>query len=100
MLRHVVVVLLIAAAAASGPAAAKPAARAVVPAPAPIVAAPVGTGLVKSVQRLAPPLGCDKLTIAEGLPNSNVRAIVQDKLGFVWFGTQDGLTRYDGIKMR
>jgi ligand-binding sensor domain-containing protein/serine phosphatase RsbU (regulator of sigma subunit) len=54
----------------------------------------------KTVQRMAPPLGCDRLTIAEGLPNSNVHAIVQDGSGFIWLGTQDGLVRYDGIKMR
>src|SRR5262249_29183084 len=47
-----------------------------------------------------PPLGCDRLTIADGLPNSNVHAIVQDGSGFIWFGTQDGLVRYDGNKMR
>src|SRR5215831_11823569 len=54
----------------------------------------------KTVQRMAPPLGCDRLSIAEGLPNTNVHAIVQDRSGFIWFGTQDGLVRYDGIKMR
>ena len=54
----------------------------------------------KTVQRIAPPLGCDKLTIADGLPNSNMRAIVQDKRGFIWFGTEDGLVRYDGTRMR
>ena len=43
-------------------------------------------GADKTVQRLAPPLGCDRLTIAEGLPNSMVRAIVQDRRGFLWFG--------------
>jgi len=54
----------------------------------------------KTVQRLVPPLGCDRLTIAEGLPSSTVHAIVQDRRGFIWFGTQDGLARYDGTKMR
>lgn len=54
----------------------------------------------KTVQRLAPPLGCDRLTIATGLPNSNIRAIKQDKRGFMWFGTEDGLVRYDGTRMR
>src|SRR5262249_15286048 len=58
------------------------------------------TGPDKTVQRMAPPLGCDRLTIADGLPNSNVHAIVQDGSGFIWFGTQDGLVRYDGNKMR
>ncbi|HEX2691950.1 MAG TPA: two-component regulator propeller domain-containing protein [Kofleriaceae bacterium] len=54
----------------------------------------------KTVQRIAPPLGCDRLTVADGLPSADVRAIVQDPRGFVWFGTEDGLVRYDGIKMR
>jgi two-component system sensor histidine kinase ChiS len=54
----------------------------------------------KTVQRLAPALGCDRLTIADGLPNSQVHAIVQDPRGFLWFGTQDGLARYDGTRMR
>ena len=57
-------------------------------------------GTFRTVRRLAPPLGCDRLTIADGLPNSNVRAIVQDGRGFIWFGTQDGLARYDGHKLR
>jgi signal transduction histidine kinase/CheY-like chemotaxis protein/streptogramin lyase len=36
------------------------------------------------------------LTTEQGLPHSNVTAIAQDTLGFMWFGTQDGLCRYDG----
>ncbi len=32
----------------------------------------------------------------DGLPNSSVSAIVQDAKGFLWFGTQGGLVRYDG----
>jgi ligand-binding sensor domain-containing protein/serine phosphatase RsbU (regulator of sigma subunit) len=57
-------------------------------------------GADKTVLRLAPPLGCDRLTVADGLPNPDVRAIIQDPRGFIWFGTGDGLARYDGIKMR
>ena len=30
-----------------------------------------------------------------GLMSSNVNAIVQDDLGFVWLGTKDGLYRYN-----
>ena len=37
---------------------------------------------------------------AEGLPHSNVTSIVQDKAGFIWFGTQDGLCRYDGYQFK
>ncbi|MDW8102955.1 MAG: two-component regulator propeller domain-containing protein [Anaerolineae bacterium] len=36
------------------------------------------------------------LTTADGLSHNIVYAIVQDPQGFLWFGTQDGLNRYDG----
>lgn len=31
-----------------------------------------------------------------GLNSNNVTSILQDKLGFIWFGTVEGLCRYDG----
>ena len=37
------------------------------------------------------------LSVADGLSHSDVRAIVQDRQGFMWFGTWlGGLNRYDG----
>ncbi len=41
----------------------------------------------------------EHLTVDDGLPDSSVRAMVQDRLGFLWFGTQNGLVRYDGRLM-
>ncbi|WP_168196298.1 hybrid sensor histidine kinase/response regulator [Echinicola soli] len=38
----------------------------------------------------------DYLGIESGLSNNAVTAIYQDKKGFVWIGTYDGLNRYDG----
>ena len=32
-----------------------------------------------------------------GLPNNSVNAITEDDYGFIWAGTWEGLTRYDGI---
>lgn len=36
------------------------------------------------------------LTSADGLSHNEVFSILQDDYGFMWFGTQDGLNRYDG----
>lgn len=40
----------------------------------------------------------DHLGTAEGLSQSNVKSILQDSRGFMWFGTRDGLNKYDGYK--
>jgi signal transduction histidine kinase/FixJ family two-component response regulator len=40
------------------------------------------------------------MTVADGLPSSVVYKIVQDRDGFIWIGTQDGLARYDGVGFR
>ena len=37
-----------------------------------------------------------KLTTGDGLSQSSVLCILQDRQGFMWFGTEDGLNRYDG----
>src|ERR1700710_1125092 len=36
----------------------------------------------------------------QGLSNSTVNCIFQDSRGFIWFGTRDGLNRYDGAKVK
>lgn len=41
----------------------------------------------------------DEIGLEQGLSQSSVYAITQDSLGFMWFGTQDGLNRYDGYTM-
>lgn len=56
-----------------------------------------------TIQRLfAQPdnLRFEHITIQDGLPHNRVNAIVQDKKGFLWFGSQDGLVRYDGYVCR
>ncbi len=36
------------------------------------------------------------LTVEDGLSNAWVQGIVKDSRGFIWFGTQEGLSRYAG----
>jgi len=45
-----------------------------------------------------PYLKFDHLTKKEGLSNNYVLDIYQDKLGFIWIGTIDGLNRYNGYE--
>jgi signal transduction histidine kinase/DNA-binding response OmpR family regulator/streptogramin lyase len=40
------------------------------------------------------------LGIEDGLSNNAVTGVYQDHKGFMWFGTYDGLNRYDGYKFK
>ncbi|NLR81229.1 two-component regulator propeller domain-containing protein [Chitinophaga eiseniae] len=42
--------------------------------------------------------GVSSLGIEQGLSNNSVTCIFQDHKGFMWFGTYDGLNRYDGYE--
>src|SRR5215210_3455793 len=39
------------------------------------------------------------LTADNGLPNNHVETILQDRRGFMWIGTWEGLARYDGYRL-
>lgn len=41
----------------------------------------------------------DEIGLQQGLSQSTVYTITQDIYGFMWFGTQDGLNRYDGYSI-
>lgn len=44
-------------------------------------------------------LRVSRINIHNGLESNNVRSIVQDSKGFIWFGTTDGLFRYNGYQV-
>ena len=42
----------------------------------------------------------ERIGAAQGLSHSIVNCIVQDSRGFMWFGTDNGLNRYDGYRCK
>jgi len=44
----------------------------------------------------APDIFFKKINIENGLSHRKVNCILKDKRGFIWFGSEDGLNRYDG----
>ncbi|MGY6518856.1 MAG: triple tyrosine motif-containing protein [Lysobacteraceae bacterium] len=41
----------------------------------------------------------DTWSLESGLPQVSVEVLAQDARGFIWLGTQDGLARFDGLRM-
>nr|WP_293839284.1 two-component regulator propeller domain-containing protein [uncultured Arsenicibacter sp.] len=56
--------------------------------------------LVLSSTIKAQPYYFSRLTSEHGLAHNSVFSIAQDYKGFMWFGTRDGVSRYDGQKIR
>lgn len=47
---------------------------------------------------LAQKLALPHYDVSDGLVSSNIHSIYQDRRGFLWFGTNDGLSRFDGYR--
>ena len=57
--------------------------------------------LLLALLALASPLRAERLilksyTTADGLPHDSINCVVEDARGFLWFCTDDGLSRFDG----
>ena len=42
----------------------------------------------------------ERLSIEDGLSQSSIYSICMDRTGFMWFGTEDGLNKYDGYTFK
>ena len=42
----------------------------------------------------------DQIAIEQGLSQNSVFSIIQDRKGFLWFGTEDGFNMYDGYQFK
>ncbi|NQT25595.1 hypothetical protein HQ585_09590 [candidate division KSB1 bacterium] len=45
-------------------------------------------------------LSFQHLDISDGLSQNSIKCMLQDRTGFMWFGTEDGLNRYDGYQFK
>jgi len=64
------------------------------------LAAAAAACIVSTVALATPPLSVQRYSLEEGLSQQAVNAIAQDNEGFMWFGTEDGVNRFDGYDFR
>jgi ligand-binding sensor domain-containing protein/signal transduction histidine kinase len=59
----------------------------------------LATGMQGAAQAAQRSLRFERLSIEQGLSQQSALSILQDRQGFMWFGTQAGLNRYDGYRI-
>ncbi|GAO41005.1 hybrid sensor histidine kinase/response regulator transcription factor [Flavihumibacter petaseus] len=57
-------------------------------------------GLTLWCEAQSPIINFRHIKSENGLSNSTIESILQDSRGFLWFGTRDGLNRYDGSQFQ
>ncbi len=63
-----------------------------------LVALLIGLALPAPAGAATRPLRFDRLSLQDGLSQTTVLTIFQDRQGFIWLGTEDGLNRFDGYR--
>ena len=57
-------------------------------------------GFLSTLQAQQNQVYFEKHDVIAGLPESSVTSMVEDDLGYIWMGTQNGLVRYDGYNYK
>ena len=58
------------------------------------------TGSVRAQGVPASEFRFEHLTVNDGLAHSDAEAVAQDRAGFIWIGTNRGINRYDGYRLK
>ena len=64
----------------------------------PALARPASDQTLQRTVRVPAYMERKSYTVEDGLMSNSIYGIVQDSLGFIWFGTDNGLCRFDGIE--
>ena len=60
----------------------------------------LSTGISHGAVTEGGPMRFGHVTVEQGLSQADVMTVLQDSAGYMWFGTENGLDRYDGYRMR
>lgn len=55
---------------------------------------------IPSIFAAGPSVRFEQFSIENGLPQNSAKAILQDRQGFLWIGTEEGVARYDGYEFK
>lgn len=58
----------------------------------------IGLSFCNSIYGQTASFDITHITVEEGLSQNGAQVIIQDHLGFLWFGTEGGLNKYDGYR--
>jgi ligand-binding sensor domain-containing protein/signal transduction histidine kinase len=68
--------------------------------PTPTPGASNSESVISSQATPSPAIKFDQISVDQGLSSNSVLSIMQDSLGFLWFGTSYGLDRFDGYNYK